>query len=138
MEPFISKANLTFVLGCQSKEGVMTSIGWRGKTCDCRDPVFKSLSLDSVKFTLVNDDGFLQWMYLAFPEAFSAALRGTRFENDKKLSLCFENKCSLLDKKFGDTQVLRWKIEVNYLLSAGSADGVRFEPRVYELDFYPK
>ena len=136
MEPVISRANLTLVLGGDCKEGVITLLGWKGQLCDCIDPTFQSLSVDGMTFTDVDHDGFSQWIYLAFPEAFSAALRGTRYEKNKSLSFCFLSSCSLLDISSSNTRILRWKLGVNYLLSACSADGVRIEPRIYELDFY--
>jgi hypothetical protein len=136
MEPVISSACFTLELRGQSKEGVLSLLGWKGKNCESCDPVFMCLHLDGDKYTHVDDNGFTQWVYLAFPEAFKSALRGTRFDSEDCLSYCFQSKCKLLSNRPAGKSRLRWNISVNYLVSTCCADGIGIEQRDFELNFY--
>ena len=138
MKPVISRACVTMMLGNDSKEGVITLLGWQGEYCNSYDPVFLSLMLDGVLYTDVDDKGFSQWVYLVFPDAFKSAIRGTSLERDQSLCYCSDSKCWLIQANPEQKPYLRWHVSVNYLVSTCSADGVGIEPRNFELDFYHK
>ena len=136
MKPVIIRARITMMLENESREGVITLLGWQGENCNSYDPAFLSLILDGAVYTNVDDKGFSQWVYLVFPDAFRSAIRGTSLECDESLCFCSESKCRLVQVNSKQKPVLRWHVSVNYLVSTCSADGVGIEPRDFELDFY--
>jgi hypothetical protein len=94
------------------------------------DPVFKSLWLDGIEYTQVeNLGGFSQWIYLVYPEAFALALKGTTWEGTGVGYVCKEVS---VQASMGRVE---WEICVNYIVSAFSGDGIELVQRPIKLVF---